>query len=160
MRNDICAHYLGFVYWDAATYAARRVSGIVELDEVEVFRASPLDAKRLPLPEEHGFMHEARKLGRGLKRVLPLVQPSEPEPRTKLRGVKAAHFGAFFFRKWRENDYLWGRLDGAERLLGLIDQNNDEFANQAFQAIVDDEKEKLRKAKDVIRAAEDYVKRP
>jgi patatin-related protein len=160
VRNDIRAHYLGFVYWDAATYAARRVSGIVELDEVEVFRASPLDAKRLPVPEEHGFMHEARMLGRGLKRFVLRTQPSEPEPRTKLRGVKVAHFGAFFFRKWRENDYLWGRLDGAERLLGLIDESDTEFAKQAFRAIVDDEKEKLRKAKDVIRIAEDYVKRP
>lgn len=116
------------MYWEVATYAARRVSGIVELDEVEVFRASPLDAKRLPVPEEHGFMHEARNLGRDLKGFVSRAQPSEPEPRTKLRGVKAAHFGAFFFRKWRENDYLWGQLDGAERLLGLIDQNDDEFA--------------------------------
>ena len=158
--KDIRAHYLGFVYWDVATYAARRISGIVELDEVEVFRASPLDAKRLPLPEKHGFIHEARELARRLERIVVPAQPSKPKPGTKLRGVKAAHFGAFFFRAWRENDYLWGRLDGAERLLGLIDQNNDKLAKQAFQAIVNDEKNRLRKAKDVVRVAEEYVRRP
>ena len=30
------------------------------------------------------------------------------------------HFGAFFSRPGRENDYLWGRLDTAERLIVLL----------------------------------------
>ncbi|MFD0390439.1 DUF3376 domain-containing protein [Tistrella bauzanensis] len=30
------------------------------------------------------------------------------------------HFGAFFSRAWRENDYLWGRLHGAERMVDLL----------------------------------------
>ena len=30
-------------------------------------------------------------------------------------------FGAFFSRAYRENDYLWGRLHGAERLIDIID---------------------------------------
>ena len=30
------------------------------------------------------------------------------------------HFGAFFSREGRENDYLWGRLDTAERLIVLL----------------------------------------
>jgi hypothetical protein len=36
-------------------------------------------------------------------------------------GTSIRHFGAFFEKPWRENDYLWGGLDGAEvamRLLG------------------------------------------
>ena len=37
-----------------------------------------------------------------------------------LRGEKLFHFGAFFDRDGRETDYLWGRLDGAERLVKLL----------------------------------------
>jgi patatin-related protein len=37
-----------------------------------------------------------------------------------LRGETLFHFGAFFDRDGREKDYLWGRLDGAERLIKLL----------------------------------------
>ncbi|MGI8984604.1 MAG: patatin-like protein [Acidimicrobiales bacterium] len=37
-----------------------------------------------------------------------------------LRGMSLFHFGAFFDRAGREGDYLWGRLDGAERLVKLL----------------------------------------
>ena len=30
------------------------------------------------------------------------------------------NFGAFFSRAYRENDYLWGRLHGAERMIDLV----------------------------------------
>jgi hypothetical protein len=29
-------------------------------------------------------------------------------------------FGAFFARAYREHDYLWGRLHGAERLIDIV----------------------------------------
>jgi uncharacterized protein DUF3376 len=38
----------------------------------------------------------------------------------KLKGTGLAHFAPFFNREFRENDYLWGRLDAAERLVGLL----------------------------------------
>ncbi|MDQ4089152.1 MAG: patatin-like protein, partial [Actinomycetota bacterium] len=38
----------------------------------------------------------------------------------ELRGMSLFHFGAFFDRKGREGDYLWGRLDAAERLIKLL----------------------------------------
>lgn len=37
-----------------------------------------------------------------------------------LKGASLAHFGAFFSRPGRESDYLWGRLDAAERLVKLL----------------------------------------
>ena len=37
--------------------------------------------------------------------------------RQKLAGTKLASFGAFFAKEWRQNDMLWGRLDGAEILI-------------------------------------------
>jgi hypothetical protein len=42
-------------------------------------------------------------------------------PMDKLAGVELAHFGAFLKRSWRANDWMWGRVDAAERLLRLLD---------------------------------------
>ncbi|HZD67712.1 MAG TPA: patatin-like protein, partial [Actinomycetes bacterium] len=37
-------------------------------------------------------------------------------PADKLTGVQLHHFGAFYRKSWRVNDWMWGRLDGATRL--------------------------------------------
>ena len=37
-----------------------------------------------------------------------------------LRGTEFYNFGAFFSRAYRENDYVWGRLHGVERMMDLI----------------------------------------
>ena len=39
---------------------------------------------------------------------------------SKLAGLQLANFGAFYKRSWRANDWLWGRLDGAQRLAQLL----------------------------------------
>lgn len=38
----------------------------------------------------------------------------------KLAGVQLAHFGAFYKSCWRINDWMFGRLDGAERLMRIV----------------------------------------
>jgi hypothetical protein len=48
------------------------------------------------------------------------LQPDFEVRRRKLKGLVAAHFGAFLDEKWRENDLLWGRLDAAERLITTL----------------------------------------
>jgi patatin-related protein len=135
-RNDIRARFLGFPYWDATTYPARALSDVGELDEVKVVRLSPLDTDRLTPPGKDGA----------------------PDARGKLRGVAINHFGAFFRRNWRENDYLWGRLDGAERLLWLIGDTSDESAKEAFRAIAAEEAPKLTKVAPLIRRVQDYAR--
>lgn len=62
-----------------------------ELDPVEIIRISPEDAQSLS--------------GAGAR---------------KLGGSTLMHFGAFLDRTWRKNDILWGRLDGAERLISSL----------------------------------------
>jgi hypothetical protein len=42
-------------------------------------------------------------------------------PMDKLAGVELAHFGAFLKRSWRANDWMWGRLDAAQRVVMLLD---------------------------------------
>jgi patatin-related protein len=90
MRADLFARHLGFPFWDVIVYPIQALSGVDERDHVEVVRVSPVDA---------------RHLGGGV---------------AKLRGIGLHHFAAFFERAYRENDYLWGRLDAAERLVGLL----------------------------------------
>lgn len=38
----------------------------------------------------------------------------------KLAGLQLHHFGAFYKKSWRANDWLWGRLDGATRLVQIV----------------------------------------
>ncbi|HQR19552.1 MAG TPA: patatin-like protein [Burkholderiaceae bacterium] len=64
-----------------------------ELATVDVVRISPADAQTL-------------------------VKPTEG--RRKLAGTDLMNFSAFFQDNWRRNDLLWGRLDGAERLITAL----------------------------------------
>jgi patatin-related protein len=38
----------------------------------------------------------------------------------KLAGLQLGHFGAFYKRSWRANDWTWGRLDGAARAVQFV----------------------------------------
>jgi patatin-related protein len=78
-----------------------------EVDFVEVFRISPEDATSLINEKEEGIL--------------------------KLAGTKLSDFGAFFKEEFRTNDILWGRLDGAERLISaLLPDNKDEEQRKAL----------------------------
>ena len=41
-------------------------------------------------------------------------------PESKLTGVQLGHFGAFYRGGWRANDWMWGRLDGAMRIVEML----------------------------------------
>lgn len=45
--------------------------------------------------------------------------------REKLAGESVGHFGAFLDERWRSNDIMWGRLDGAELLFRMLVQQSD-----------------------------------
>lgn len=47
------------------------------------------------------------------------------DPDEKLAGIQLGHFAAFLKRSWRANDWMWGRLDAAERLVRLLDAATD-----------------------------------
>ncbi len=67
-----------------------------EAVSIEVLRISPRDAKGL-IDEENINLK-----------------------RKKLAGTQFFNFGAFFDQVWRKNDIMWGRLDGAERLITAL----------------------------------------
>jgi patatin-related protein len=121
-RYEIMLRYLGFPFWDAMIYPATRLSEAGELRPLHIVRMSPADSTRL----------------------------GQKTAKDKLEGVQLGHFGAFLKREWRENDYLWGRLDAAERLIGLLQKDardagvdladSPDWAKLALTAIVNEEK--------------------
>ncbi|QZH76747.1 MAG: patatin-like protein [Erythrobacter sp.] len=120
LRRRALLTYLGFPFYDVATLPLLRNEGLTEYDPVKVDRISPDDARSL----REGGTAET------------------------LRGTEFFNFGAFFSRAYRENDYLWGRLHGAERMIDLVcstvpggfdDTELLSFKRDAFLAICDEE---------------------
>ena len=124
-RADLLVRYLGFPFWDVLLYPIQAVADAGEREAITIVRMSPLDST-----------------------LLPPLDPGKP----KLDGVRIMHFGAFFDRAGREQDYLWGRLDGAERLIGLrlgttgSDDDRERWCRKAFRAIVEEERAALPNA--------------
>ncbi len=122
LRRRVLLTYLGFPFYDVATFALLRNEGLTEYNPIKVDRISPDDA------------HSIREGGAA----------------ATLRGTEFYNFGAFFSRAYRENDYLWGRLHGAERMIDLVCSTLDDevpegecrrFKREAFLAILDEETE-------------------
>jgi patatin-related protein len=103
--------------YDAIIFPIKYGTDLGEVDPVDVIRISPEDATR--------------------------IRGDVPGKPSKLAGAKVFHFGAFLDRSWRENDILWGRLDGAERiittLLGPDHPDLDHFIDDAHLAILKEE---------------------
>jgi patatin-related protein len=92
-----------------------------EFGRVEVTRISPKDATSL------------------------IDENDKKESRRKLAGTTLRNFGAFLDRGWRQNDLLWGRLDGAERIITTLlpgpsrKEERDELIKCAQLAILTEE---------------------
>jgi len=91
-RRALILSYLGYPYFDIATLPLLQGEGLDEFDPIKVDRISPNDAVAI------------RRGG----------------PHATLKGLQFNSFGAFFSRAYRENDYLWGRLHGADRLIDIV----------------------------------------
>jgi hypothetical protein len=87
-----------------------------------------------------------------------------------LRGTEFFNFGAFFSRAYRENDYLWGRLHGAERMIDLISSTAEgehallegelwTFKHEAFLAVLEEEQERLTADPSLVQAVRNEVLR-
>ncbi|KZL05918.1 patatin-like protein [Pseudovibrio sp. Ad26] len=88
--QGILEGYIGFPFFDTSMFPVQQALDAFELRKIEVGRISPKDAQ--------------------------LLCPGGVD----LKGAQLQMFGAFFNRGWREHDYLWGRLNAAERLVRLL----------------------------------------
>ena len=125
-RRSLILSYLGFPFYDIATLPLLQGEGLDEFDPVKVDRISPEDCASL------------RAGG----------------AQATLKGIQFNSFGAFFSRAYRENDYLWGRLHGAERLIDIVASTPSEdqrlpatevarLKREAFRAILREERPRL-----------------
>lgn len=133
VRREVLEPYIGFAAWDVLTFSVTNWRDLDEFNEIRVDRVSPDDAQSL--------------------------RPGGTE--ACLKGQQFNHFGAFFSRAYRENDYLWGRLHAAERLIDIVvnaavlegaGQNIDvaKIKGRAFLAILEAEKSQLTQCKTLI----------
>jgi len=125
-RRAMLFAYLGFPFYDIAALPLLQGEGLDEYDPVKVDRISPSDATAI------------RTGGAA----------------AMLKGIEFNSFGAFFSRAYRENDYLWGRLHGADRLIDIVAStltgagalSPEDLAarkRDAFRAILDEEEPRL-----------------
>lgn len=98
-RECLWHYYQFYDDYDMITFPVLYSADAGELDVVEVIRISPEDATSLINERE---------------------ESAKPNGRKKLAGTALGNFGAFLDRVWRENDILWGRLDGAERIISSL----------------------------------------
>ncbi len=126
-RRDLLVRYLGFPLWDVLLYPIQALADAGENDQLQVQRMSPYEAHVLKTP-----------------------------PAEKVQGKRLMHFWAFFDRTARENDYLWGRLDGAAHLIGiLLGKDHPDYRRwclRAFAAILDEDEAALSHVGETVRA--------
>jgi hypothetical protein len=87
-------YFYGFQEFDAVIFPITYGTDVGELIPVDVLRISPEDAIAIQDESKTGW--------------------------PKLAGASFGAFGAFLERVWRTNDILWGRLDGAERIIRAL----------------------------------------
>jgi patatin-related protein len=132
-RRTLLLAYLGFTFYDLATLALLRTQEKQEFHAIQVDRISPDDA---------GSIRSGGAVA-------------------MLKGIEFNLFGAFFSKAYRENDYLWGRLHGAERLIdimlstlpegsGIAAEDVIQTKKAIFRAIIDEERERLTSVPDLI----------
>lgn len=126
-RRSILYAYLGFPFYDLTTLPMLQGEGLDEFDPIKVDRISPEDATAI----RSGVT-------------------------ATLKGIQFNSFGAFFSRSYRENDYLWGRLHGADRLFDIVASSAsidpktiDTLKRDLLSAVLDEERLRLRNIGDL-----------
>ena len=132
-RREVLVNFLGFAFWDILTFSVTSWRDVGEFDEVRIDRISPADVRTL------------REVGAA----------------GTLKGTGFAHFAAFLSRGYRENDYLLGRLHGADRLIDIVcdaaglEQRSElidiaALKKRAFEMILDAEEKSLPRSRELV----------
>lgn len=88
--RELLRAYVGFAFYDLTIFPVLQRNDFSEVSEILVDRISPRDCDAFGGEE------------------------------VDLKGASLNSFGAFFNRAWREHDYLWGRLNAAERFAKIV----------------------------------------
>ncbi|CDF34462.1 unnamed protein product [Chondrus crispus] len=111
LRRFLSDYHVRFDSYDQMGFPLQHRTIAGDTAAVDLVRISPSDATAL--------VNEAGKSASG----------------KKLAGTALGNFGAFLDRRWRTNDLMWGRLDGAERLIHST-LSGDDASSQALRKIL------------------------
>lgn len=131
IREYIWHYFSQFDDFDSISFPMMFGTEVGEADVVDILRISPEDATSL---------------------INERAERQKANGRQKLAGTALHHFGAFLDQVWRQNDILWGRLDGAERLItALLPEPENkkvraQLIGEAHDAILVDELQEKSKA--------------
>ncbi|UTW54850.1 patatin-like protein [Kordiimonas sp. SCSIO 12610] len=135
-RECLFHGYIGFSFYDILALPMMTKNDLYEMEEIRIDRISPLDCKNISGKSETAY-------------------------RNPLLGTELGNFGAFFSRKARENDYIWGRLHGAHRMIDfLIDSAGPDalpksfdikhFRKRLYRRILEAEKQNMLETQELI----------
>lgn len=110
LRVEMKQYFDDYEYYDQVIFPIFYETSVGEAEPASVIRISPQDATSV------------------------IDETAPGESRRKLAGTVLFHFGAFFDRLWRSNDVLWGRLDGAERIITSLLPRNSVHAKGLIEA--------------------------
>jgi len=102
---------------DRWRYPMCLMSGLGEMDRIEYYRISPLDAAKV--------QGNSKRLDRWIN-----------QPEKKVTGTGLAHFAAFLKKPWRSNDIMWGRLDAASIIWEVLFQNKSNPSRARAAALI------------------------
>lgn len=135
LRRIILNGYLGWPYWDVVMLPVMNALGLENnaFEEILVDRISPNDATTVCTAAGCG----------------------------ELQGQAAIGFGGFLSQSARENDYLWGRVHGIDRLIDFVASTFDPaqcestpdfaaFKKRAFEAMLRQEGDRLSSIPQVV----------
>lgn len=133
-RIELIQAFVGFPFFDVLTLPLNKWHDLDDVDTIQIDRISPEDARTI------------RSGG----------------ARATLMGRDLGHFAAFFSRRARENDYLWGRLHTADRLVDIVASaappslaiNREDLKRRLFHVILETERPHLTSVADIIRDIE------
>lgn len=90
-----------------------------EVRLADVFATFPRRDAALLAAEVYGDLRRRDRVSHA--QVSPVFATNTTVPSaSKLAGDSLGHFGGFLDEGWRENDLMWGRLDGAETLMSAV----------------------------------------
>ena len=125
LMEDVVRDFLWFPIWDAAIYPVVALTNLPQLSHIALDVFSP-------------------------QRARMLNDPNDPNDSKKLQGTRFFNFGGFFRREWRENDYLWGRLDAVELILRQVGVTDNAAVAGVLQEVLDECAPDLTQVKDLI----------
>ncbi len=142
LARELLTAYLGFAHYDVVSYPMIQGLAHDELQPIKVDRIAVDDA--------------------------PSLHPGGA--RDVLKGIEFETFAAFFSRRYRENDYLWGRLTAAERLVDIVigaapearaagDIDIVAIKKRLFRAILAEEREHLTRIPELFAEIEARIER-